>query len=82
MKDELGFDDCLDHRAPDLAGRLAAACPNGIDIYFENVAGPCCDAVLPLLNTFARIPICGTDCAVQRHRAAARPQPAAGVVAR
>jgi NADPH-dependent curcumin reductase CurA len=60
VKDELGFDDCLDHRAPDLAGRLAAACPNGIDIYFENVAGPVLDAVLPLLNTFARIPICGT----------------------
>ena len=60
VKDELGFDDCIDHRAPDLPGRLAAACPNGIDIYFENVAGPVLDAVLPLLNTFARIPICGT----------------------
>lgn len=60
VKDELGFDDCLDHRAPDLAARLAAACPNGIDIYFENVAGPVLDAVLPLLNTFARVPICGT----------------------
>jgi NADPH-dependent curcumin reductase CurA len=60
VKDELGFDDCLDHRAPDLAGRLAAACPNGIDIYFENVAGPVLQAVLPLLNVFARIPICGT----------------------
>ncbi|MET0443890.1 MAG: NADP-dependent oxidoreductase [Pseudorhodoplanes sp.] len=60
VKDELGFDDCLDHRAPDLAGRLAAACPNGIDIYFENVAGPVLDAVLPLLNVFARIPVCGT----------------------
>lgn len=60
VKDDLGFDDCIDHRAPDLPGRLAAACPNGIDIYFENVAGPVLDAVLPLLNTFARIPICGT----------------------
>lgn len=60
VKDELGFDDCLDHRAPDLPGRLAAACPNGIDVYFENVAGPVLDAVLPLLNNFARIPICGT----------------------
>jgi NADPH-dependent curcumin reductase CurA len=60
VKEELGFDDCLDHRAPDLAGRLAAACPDGIDIYFENVAGPVLHAVLPLLNTFARIPICGT----------------------
>lgn len=60
VKDELGFDDCLDHRAPDLPGRLAAACPNGIDVYFENVAGAVLDAVLPLLNTFARIPVCGT----------------------
>jgi NADPH-dependent curcumin reductase CurA len=60
VTDELGFDACLDHRAPDLPGRLAAACPQGIDIYFENVAGPVLDAVLPLLNTFARIPICGT----------------------
>jgi NADPH-dependent curcumin reductase CurA len=60
VKDELGFDDCIDHRTPDLPGRLAAACPSGIDIYFENVAGPVLDAVLPLLNTFARVPICGT----------------------
>ena len=60
VKDELGFDQCLDHRAPDLATRLAAACPNGIDIYFENVAGPVLEAVLPLLNVFARIPVCGT----------------------
>ena len=58
--DELGFDNCIDHRAPDLSGRLAAACPNGIDIYFENVAGPVLDAVVPLLNTFARVPVCGT----------------------
>ncbi len=56
----LGFDDCLDHRAPDLGARLAAACPSGIDVYFENVAGPVLRAVLPLLNDFARIPVCGT----------------------
>jgi NADPH-dependent curcumin reductase CurA len=60
VKDELGFDECLDHRAPDLPARLAAACPTGIDIYFENVGGHVLDAVLPLLNNFARIPICGT----------------------
>ena len=60
VKDQLGFDECLDHRAPDLPARLATACPNGIDIYFENVAGPVLEAVLPLLNVFARIPICGT----------------------
>jgi NADPH-dependent curcumin reductase CurA len=59
VKDELGFDDCLDHRQPDLAERLQSACPGGIDIYFENVGGAVFDAVLPLLNNFARIPVCG-----------------------
>jgi NADPH-dependent curcumin reductase len=58
-KDELGFDECLDHREANLTGRLEAACPNGIDIYFENVGGAVFDAVLPLLNNFARIPVCG-----------------------
>jgi NADPH-dependent curcumin reductase len=57
--EELGFDECLDHRAPDLAERLAAACPDGIDVYFENVGGPLFDAVVPLLNVGARIPLCG-----------------------
>jgi NADPH-dependent curcumin reductase CurA len=56
---ELGFDACLDHRSPDLPAELAAACPNGIDVYFENVGGIVWDAVLPLLNPFARIPVCG-----------------------
>jgi NADPH-dependent curcumin reductase len=59
VKEELGFDGCLDHRQPDLAERLQAACPNGIDIYFETVGGAVFDAVLPLLNNFARIPVCG-----------------------
>ena len=58
-KDELGFDDCVDHRASDLADRLKSACPKGIDVYFENVSGPVWDAVFPLLNPFARIPVCG-----------------------
>jgi NADPH-dependent curcumin reductase CurA len=55
----LGFDACLDHRAPDLESRLAAACPDGIDVYFENVGGAVLDAVLPLLNLHARMPLCG-----------------------
>lgn len=59
VKSKLGFDDCLDHRAPDLAGRLRQACPDGIDVYFENVGGAVFDAVLPLLNRFARVPVCG-----------------------
>src|SRR4029077_13961093 len=53
VKDELRFDACLDHREPRLGENLNAACPEGIDIYFENVGGPIFDAVLPLLNSFA-----------------------------
>jgi len=59
VKDELGFDDCVDHRAVDLSERLKAACPKGIDVYWENVGGPIFEAVLPLLNVFARVPVCG-----------------------
>jgi NADPH-dependent curcumin reductase len=55
----LGFDACLDHRSPSLKADLAAACPHGIDVYFENVGGAVWDAVFPLLNPFARIPVCG-----------------------
>lgn len=57
--DELGFDACIDHKAPDMAKELANACPDGIDVYFENVGGKVLDAVLPLLNANARIPLCG-----------------------
>jgi NADPH-dependent curcumin reductase len=56
---EIGFDACIDHRAGALDQQLAAACPKGIDVYFENVGGPVFDAVLPLLNTGARVPVCG-----------------------
>ncbi|HEY1034670.1 MAG TPA: NADP-dependent oxidoreductase [Pseudoxanthomonas sp.] len=59
LRDELGFDVALDHRAPNFADQLRAACPDGIDVYFENVGGAVFDAVLPLLNDFARIPVCG-----------------------
>jgi NADPH-dependent curcumin reductase CurA len=59
VKDELGFDDCIDHRDPQFPEKLKAACLKGIDVYFENVSGPVWDAVFPLLNTFARIPVCG-----------------------
>ena len=59
VTEELGFDAALDHRAPGLAETLAAACPKGIDIYFENVGGAIWQAVLPLLNPFARVPVCG-----------------------
>jgi hypothetical protein len=59
VKSELGFDECLDHRDPDLAARLKGACAKGIDVYFENVGGAVFDAVFPLLNNFARVPVCG-----------------------
>lgn len=59
VREELGFDAVVDHRADDFAEQLRAACPSGIDIYFENVGGPVWDAVFPLLNEFARVPVCG-----------------------
>jgi NADPH-dependent curcumin reductase CurA len=59
VKSELGFDECVDHRDPNLAAKLKAACPNGIDVYFENVGGAVFEAVFPLLNAFARMPVCG-----------------------
>jgi NADPH-dependent curcumin reductase CurA len=59
VTEKLGFDGCIDHRAPDFAARLAEACPKGIDVYFENVGGAVFEAVFPLLNAFARIPVCG-----------------------
>ena len=55
----LGFDACIDHRGGALRERLAAACPRGIDVYFENVGGEVLYAVVPLLNVGARLPLCG-----------------------
>lgn len=54
-----GFDVCIDHYAQDFARQLANACPGGIDVYFESVGGKVFDAVLPLLNAKARMPVCG-----------------------
>jgi NADPH-dependent curcumin reductase CurA len=59
VRDAFGFDVALDHRSPTFVEELQAACPDGIDVYFENVGGKVWDAVFPLLNTFARIPVCG-----------------------
>jgi hypothetical protein len=56
---ELGFDACLDHHSPPLAQNLKEACPNGVDVYFENVGGQVFNAVLPLMNPFGRVPVCG-----------------------
>lgn len=68
---EFGFDACIDHKADDFAEQLAAACPDGIDIYFENVGGKVLDGVLPLLNSHARIPVCGL---VSQYNATALPE--------
>ena len=57
--DELSFDACVDYKAGRLTADLEAACPDGIDIYFENVGGPVTSAVAKLLNDDARVPICG-----------------------
>jgi NADPH-dependent curcumin reductase len=59
VKEELRFDAAVDHHAADFPSQLAAACPNGIDVYFENVGGAIWQAVLPLLNKFARVPVSG-----------------------
>lgn len=59
MVEAFGFDACIDYRAPDFPARLAAAAPAGVDIYFENVGGAVREAVWPLLNTGARVPLCG-----------------------
>jgi NADPH-dependent curcumin reductase CurA len=56
---ELGYDACVSHYDEDMAEQLKAACPDGIDVYFENVGGSSWEAVMPLLNNFARIPVCG-----------------------
>jgi hypothetical protein len=56
---ELGFDACVDHHNEALEDDLKAACPAGIDVYFENVGGRVLEAVIPLMNQFGRVPVCG-----------------------
>ncbi len=60
VRDDLGFDACVDYKAAgDLGAALKAACPNGIDVYFENVGGAVSDAVMLQLNTWSRVALCG-----------------------
>ncbi len=59
VKEELGFDACVDYKAGSLAAELKAAAPKGIDVYFENVGGEILDTVLLQMNLFGRIPVCG-----------------------
>ncbi len=61
VKDTLGLDACIDYKAEkDLPAAVKAACPNGVDVYFDNVGGPVSDAVLANLNFYARVALCGS----------------------
>jgi NADPH-dependent curcumin reductase CurA len=68
---ELGFDAAVNYNASDFNERLAAACPQGVDVYFENVGGKVLEAVLELFNDFARMPVCGS---ISQYNATALPQ--------
>lgn len=59
LVNELGFDAAINYKKEEIRAALKEACPNGIDVYFENVGGKISDAILPRLNNFARIPVCG-----------------------
>lgn len=59
LREHFGFDVALDHRSPTFADDLKAATPDGVDVYFENVAGPVGEAVLRRMNTYGRVPVCG-----------------------
>lgn len=60
LKKKFGFDEAINYRSTtDMKGAIAAACPNGVDIYFDNVGGPISDAVIANINTYGRIPACG-----------------------
>ncbi len=68
---ELGFDACVSHHSDTLQDDLAAACPDGVDIYWENVGGKVLEAVIPLFNEFSRMPVCGV---ISQYNATGAPQ--------
>src|SRR4029079_5633487 len=80
VREELGFDAAVDHRGPDLGEALGRSCPNGIDVYFENVGGAVQQAVFPLLNDFGRMIMCGMIS--EYNDTAPRPGPNLGAVVR
>lgn len=59
VTETFGFDACVDYKAPDLAGQIRAAAPDGVDIYFDNVGGEVLEASLANMNKLGRIPVCG-----------------------
>ncbi|MFD1037378.1 NADP-dependent oxidoreductase [Virgibacillus byunsanensis] len=69
LKNELGLDATVNYKTDDVKTALAEKCPDGIDVYYENVGGEIGDAVLPLLNKFARIPVCGAISAYNNEEA-------------
>ncbi len=58
--EQFGYDEAIDYHAPDLGAAIAVACPDGVNVYFDNTSGPISDAVLPHLALGARVVICGT----------------------
>ena len=60
LVEEIGFDHAVDYKRDDYADKLAEAVPDGVDVYFENVGGTVANEVFKHLNTFARIPVCGS----------------------
>jgi len=80
VKEELGFDAAVDHRSADLGAALDAACPKGIDVYFENVGGAVQQAVFPRLNDFGRMVMCGMI--AEYNDPTPRPGPNLGAVVR
>ena len=74
VTDVLGFDDCIDYKAGDIGARLKAACPGGIDVDFENVGGDVLDAILPQMNVFGRVALCGMISGYNATRAVAGPK--------
>ncbi|AYC30543.1 NADP-dependent oxidoreductase [Paenisporosarcina cavernae] len=69
IKNKFGFDEAINYKTENVGDALAKVCPNGIDVYFENVGGEIGDAVFPLLNNFARIPVCGAISAYNKSSA-------------
>jgi NADPH:quinone reductase len=59
LVEELGFDAAINYKSDSFRAQLKAACPNGVDVYFDNVGGTVSDHVLSLINDGARIPLCG-----------------------
>ncbi|MFH4171153.1 zinc-binding dehydrogenase, partial [Acinetobacter baumannii] len=77
---ELGFDACINHHDENFAEQLQQAAPNGIDIYYENVGGKVFDAVWPLLNSAARVPVCGVVSQYNTTEQAQRPDRLPGFI--